>query len=572
MPVHNVEVARIFSLIADLLAIEEANEFRIRAYRQAARTIRDYPRPMADLVDDGESLAELPDIGEDLAGKIREIVRTGELQQLTEIKQRTPLSLTELLKFDGLGPKRTSQLYQELDITSPAELEAALENERLQALEGFGPKLIQRLRRQLAEGLPDATRTPLSEAEELAGSLVDYLRAKQGVGQVKVAGSYRRRQETVGDLDVLVTGEPSQAIIEQFVAYEDVDEVLSQGETRSTVTFRTGLRVDLRVVAPESYGAALFYFTGSKEHNIALRDMAVERGLKLNEYGLFREDERLVGETEEGLYAHFGLAYIVPELREDRGELAAAREQCLPTLITEDDIRGDLQVHTTASDGRDTIEEMARAARARGLNYVAISDHSPRVAIVDGLDADALRRQMAAIDRLNDELDDITVLKAVEVDILEDGTLDLPDDVLAELDLCICAVHSGFDLSRQVQTERIIRAMDNPHVNILAHPTGRRIGHRPGYDLDLERLMKAALERGCFLEINAQPEHLDLDDVQAKMAREMGLTLAINTDAHSTTELDFMRYGVYQARRGWLEPEDVLNTYPLSRLRQLLSR
>jgi DNA polymerase (family 10) len=464
------------------------------------------------------------------------------------------------------------QLYEELDITSLEALEEAARGGQVQALDGLGPKTEAKILKELERKALEEERTYLHVAEEMAGPLVAYLEEVEGVGRVEVAGSYRRRKETVGDLDVLATSDAGEETIARFVEYEDVDEVVSQGETRSTVIFRSGLQVDLRVIADESYGAALFYFTGSKDHNIALRNMALDEGLKVNEYGVFRDDERIAGETEEAIYRLFDLSFIPPELRENRGELAAAREGRLPALVTLEDIRGDLQMHTTGSDGNDSLEEMARAARERGYEYIAITDHSPQVAVTQGLDAEGLVQQIDEIDRLNDELEGITILKSIEVDILEDGALDLPDDVLARLDLRICSVHSQFDLPREEQTERIIRAMDNPNFNILAHPTGRRIGKRPPYDVDLERVIEAALERGCFLEINAQPERLDLDDVHAKMAWDMGLKLAINTDAHGVPELDFMRYGVGQARRGWLEAGDVLNTRSLDDLKKLLER
>jgi DNA polymerase (family 10) len=572
LPIHNSEVADIFAQVADLLEIEGANQFRVRAYRKAARTIRGYPRPMADLLENGQDLTELSGIGEDLAGKIEEIVKTGGLAQLEEIEQRTPASLTRMLKVEGLGPKRVQQLYEELDITNLEELEGAAENGQIRELDGFGPKTEENILKELSRKAQEEERTRLNVAEEIAQPLVTYLKDLEGVERVKVAGSYRRRKETVGDLDVLAISEAGEETIQRFVEYEDVHEVVSQGETRSTVVFRSGLQVDLRVVPQESYGAALFYFTGSKDHNIALRNLALDQGLKVNEYGIFRDEERIAGETEDEIYELFDLSYIPPELREDRGELAAARKGRLPELVTLDDIRGDLQMHTTGSDGDASLEEMARAALERGYEYVAITDHSPQVAVAQGLDARALGRQIDEIDRLNEELEGITILKAIEVDILEDGSLDLPDDALARLDLRLCSIHSHFGLSLEKQTERIIRAMDNPNFNILAHPTGRRIGERPPYDVDLEQVMEAALERGCFLEINAHPERLDLNDVQAKMARDMGLKLAINTDAHRIAELDFMRFGIGQARRGWLEAHDVLNTRSWAHLKELLER
>jgi DNA polymerase (family 10) len=527
---------------------------------------------MADLLDEDQDLTELSGIGEDLAKKIEEIVKTGELAQLKEIKQRTPASLARMLKIEGLGPKRVQQLYEELDITSLDQLEEAAKNGQIQELDGFGPKTEQNILRELSRKELGEERMRLNVAEEMACPLVAYLKGIEGMERVKVAGSYRRRKETVGDLDVLAISEAGKETIQRFVEYEDVDEVVSQGETRSTVVFHSGLQVDLRVVPQESYGAALFYFTGSKDHNIAMRNLALDQGLKINEYGVFRDGERIAGRTEKEIYGLFDLPYIPPELREDRGELAAARQGRLPALVTLEDLRGDLQMHTTGSDGDASLEEMAHAALELGYEYLAITDHSPNVAVAQGLDADALARQIDEIDRLNDELEGITILKSIEVDILEDGSLDLPDDVLARLDLRICSVHSYFSLSREKQTERIVRAMDNSHFNILAHPTGRRIGERPPYDVDLERVMMAALERGCFLEINAHPERLDLNDVQAKMARDMGLKLAINTDAHNIPELNFMRFGVNQARRGWLEAGDVLNTRSWASLKELLER
>ena len=573
MPIHNSEVADIFGRVADLLEIEGANQFRVRAYRKAARTIRGYPRSLAYLIDEDQDLAELSGVGEDLAAKIEEIVQTGGLGQLEEIKQRTPAALARMLKVEGLGPKRVQQLYEELGISSLDQLEEAAKSGQIREIDGFGPKIEENILQELSRKDLEEERTRLNVAEEMARPLVAYLEDIEGVERVQVAGSYRRRKETVGDLDVLAINEAGRETIQRFVEYEDVDEIVSQGETRSTVVFRSGLHVDLRVVPRESYGAALFYFTGSKDHNIALRNLALDQGLKVNEYGVFRNDEeRIAGETEEEIYALFDLPYIPPELRENRGELAAAREGRLPVLVTLDDIRGDLQMHTTGSDGDASLEEMARAAQERGYEYVAITDHSPQVAVAQGLDAEALALQIDDIDRLNDELEDITILKAIEVDILEDGSLDLPDGILARLDLRICSIHSHFGLSREKQTERIIRAMDNPNFSILAHPTGRRVGERSPYKVDLERVMMAALERGCFLEINAHPERLDLDDVQAKQAKDMGLKLAINTDAHSVAELEFMRFGLGQARRGWLETHDVLNTRSWARLKELLTR
>jgi DNA polymerase (family 10) len=572
MPVYNSDVAAIFDQVADLLAIEGANQFRVRAYRGAARTIETLSRPVAEMVAEGQDLSELEGIGEDLAGKIEEIVETGGLTQLEEIEARTPSGLTELLDLAGLGPKRVQKIYHELDVTNLEELKLAAENEEIRALDGLGPKTEQKILDELERSEGEQERTRLDRAEDLVEPLVSYLEEIEGVQQVAVAGSYRRRKETVGDLDILATGSQGEEIIARFVEFEDVEEIVSQGETRSTVLLRTGLQVDLRVVAEESYGAALLYFTGSKAHNIHLRNLALDQDLKINEYGVFREEERIAGESEQEIYDLFDFPFIVPELRENRGEIQAAEQDQLPKLVTVEDLRGDLQTHTEASDGHNTLAEMAQAARQRGYDYLAITDHPDYIGVTQGLKADEVAARMAEIDELNDQWDDFRLLKGMEVDIMEDGELYLPDDVLERLDIVVASIHSKFDLSPEKQTERIIRAMDNPHFHIFGHPTGRRIGEREPYQLDMERVMEAAVERGCFLEINAHPSRLDLNDVQAKMAKEMGLKVTISTDAHRVVELDYIRYGVDQARRGWLEPDDVVNARPWDEVKALLKR
>jgi DNA polymerase (family X) len=578
MPITNSEVADIFTEVADLLEIEGANEFRVRAYRDAARTISGLPRSVREMLADGEDLTELPGIGDDLAGKIEEIVETGSLEQLVEIRARTPPSLGKMLNIAGLGPKRVQTIHNELGVVTLDELQEAAQTGQIRELHGLGPKIEEKILEDLERQAGEEERTRLDVAEELVAPLAAYLEEIDAVQRVTVAGSYRRRKETVGDIDLLLISKEGEATaaMDAFVAYEDVVEVVSQGETRSTVRLRSDLQVDVRVVPEESYGAALLYFTGSKAHNITLRNMALnvalDEGLKVNEYGVFRGEERVAGRTEQEVYDLFDLAYIPPELREDRGELAAAQKGELPDLITLDDIRGDVQMHTTGSDGKASLEEMVAAARDLGREYIAITDHSAHVGVVQGLDADALDEQIAQIEALNDELEDFRVVKGVEVDILPDGALALPDAALAKLDVVVASVHTKFGLSQEKQTERVLRALDNPHVNILAHPTGRRIGDRPPYEIDLERVMAAALERGCFLEINASPERLDLNDIYAKMAKEMGLKLVISTDAHRPSGLSNMKYGVWQARRGWLAADDVINTRPWPDLKRLLQR
>jgi DNA polymerase (family X) len=572
VPVTNSDIAEILERIAELLELEGANPFRVRAYRNAARTVTGLPHSVVTMLAAGQDLSELPGIGKDLAAKIAEIAGTGHLQFLDEIEERTPPGLAKLLGVPGLGPKRVQILHTALGIDDLDKLAAAARAGQLRKLPRFGAKNEEKILRALQSRRPEEHRMPWPRAEEVAVPLVDWLKAAPGVKQVTVAGSYRRHRETVGDLDILVTAARGAPVIVRFVGYEDVAEVVSQGTTRSTVVLRNGLQVDLRVVPEVSYGAALHYFTGSKGHNIAVRKMGVARGLKINEYGVFKGEKRIAGRSEKEVYAQVGLPYIEPELRENQGEIEAALKNRLPRLVSLEDIRGDLHTHSTASDGHSSIAAMAAAAKARGYSYFAVSDHSKRVTIAHGLDAKRLARQIDQIDRLNDQLSGIRILKSSEVDILEDGSLDLPDAVLERLDFTVCAVHSKFDLPRDKQTERIMRAMDNRNFNILAHPTGRLIGERQAYELDMERLMAAAKERGCFLEVNAQPERLDLTDTHCRLAREIGVKLAISTDAHSVNDLDLLRFAVAQARRGWLEPEDVINTRPWARLSALLRR
>ena len=572
MPVHNSDIATIFSTVADLLEIEGANPFRIRAYREAARTIRGHPESMATLLQQGEDLSKLPTIGADLADKISTIVETGELPLLEEIEARTPRALSDLMQMEGLGAKRVKVLYEQLGIATLDDLKRAARSGKIRTLEGFGAATEEKIRERVERFTTDKARMKRIDAEDYAHPLVDYLKRCPGVIDVIVAGSYRRRLETVGDLDILVTAKRGSRVMDRFSRYDEVEEVVSKGKTRSTVRLRCGLSVDLRVVPQVSYGAALVYFTGSKAHNIALRKLGIRKGYKVNEYGVFRGDERVAGKTESAVYRSLGLPLFPPELREDRGELDGARKHALPELIELADIRGDLHCHTKATDGHHSLRQMALAAADKGYEYLSINDHSHRLTVAHGLNSKQLLRQIDAIDRLNEKLSSIVILKSIEVDILEDGSLDLPDSVLKRLDFTVCAVHHKFNLSQQKQTERILRAMDNPCFNILAHPTGRLINQRDPYSIDIEKIMRGARERGCFLELNAHPERLDLDDEACRLAKEIGLRVAIATDAHSTSDLDTMRFGVDQARRGWLERSDVINTLPLRKLETLFSR
>jgi DNA polymerase (family 10) len=572
MPIHNSDIAEIFNKVADLLDIEGANQFRVRAYRNAARTISSLPQSIADMLREGQDLSKLPGIGNDLSKKIKEIVETGTLEQLREIEGRTSSELSRLMKVEGLGPKRVKVLYEKLGITNVKELKEAAESKRIRELEGFGEKTEKAILQELEGPHMETKRFKLAEADQYANDLIAYLKDQTDIKDMVVAGSYRRKKETVGDLDILVTTRNGSPVMDHFVGFEDVSKVVSKGKTRSTVVLRSGLYVDLRVVSRVSYGAALHYFTGSKAHNIAVRILGVKRNFKINEYGVFTGEKQVAGKTEEEVYGTVGLPYIEPELRENRGEIEAAQENKLPQLITLEDIQGDLHVHTKETDGHHSLEEIARAGKDHGYAYMAVSDHSKRVTMAHGLDAKRLAGQIEEIDRLNEKLTGITLLKAIEVDILKDGSLDLPDDILKELDLTVCAVHYNTKLSRDKQTERIIRAMDNPHFTILAHPTGRLINRREPYDVDMERLMEASRERGCCLELNAHPDRLDLTDGYCKMAKGMGVKLAISTDAHRISDLDYMGFGVNQGRRGWLEPKDVINTRGLKELKDLLGR
>ena len=572
MPVQNADIGAIFEAIADLLEIRGDNPFRVRAYRSAARMVAELGQDLKTLVDEGRDLPKLPGIGADLAAKIREIGKTGTCKLLEKLHREMPPAISELLKIPGLGPKRVRLLHGELEIDTIEDLRRAGGAGRIRALAGFGEKTESRIRQALAERSTGPQRCKLAVAAQYAAALEAYLTKVPRVQKVTVSGSFRRRRETVGDLDVLVTARAGSPVMERFTGYDEVKNVLARGETRSSVTLKSGLQVDLRLVAPESYGAALHYFTGSKAHNIAVRRLAQARGLKINEYGVFRRKQRVAGDTEESVFSAVGLPWIPPELREDRGEIEAARATGLPRLVELADLKGDLHAHTKATDGHHTLREMAAAAKAAGLSYLAITEHSRRLTVARGLDPQRLLKQIDEIDRLNGALPGFTVLKGIEVDILEDGGLDLPDSVLSRLDLVVGAVHSAFQLPRRKQIDRLLRALDNRYFTLLAHPSSRLIGEREPVDVDMLRIVRAAKKRGCFLELNAQPARLDLTDVHCQMAREEGVLVAVNSDAHSTFEFAQLRFGIGQARRGWLAPDDILNTRTLARLRPMLKR
>lgn len=572
MPSHNADIAAMFEEIANLLEIEAANPFRIRAYRNAARTIGDLSTEAYAMAEKNQDLTRFPGIGHDLSAKINEIISTGHCTLLDRLRTELPPAVTELLKVPGLGPKRVRRLYHDLDVQTVEQLYSAARAGRIRALHGFGEKTELHILQAVETHTDQMRRFKLAEAAQYAEALRSHLAAVPGVKQVTVAGSFRRMRETVGDLDIIVTAVPGSDVMRRFTSYDEVTEILAAGPTRASTILKCGLQVDLRVVAEESYGAALHYFTGSKAHNIAVRQIAQKRGLKINEYGVYRGKTRIAGENEESVYHAAGLPYIPPELRENRGEIAAARCGRLPRLLELCDLRGDLHIHTDATNGHNTLLEMAIAGQSQGLQYLAITDHSRHVTVAKGLDPLRLARQCDEIDALNKTLEGITLLKGIEVDILEDGSLDLPNHVLGKLDLVLGAIHSDFELSRARQTERVLRAIAHPHFTMLAHPSGRIIHHRPPYDIDMPRIIREAGRRGCFLELNAHPDRLDLLDIYCQMAKEEGVLVSVDSDAHSTFELGNLRFGVGQARRGWLERHDVLNTRTVSELRALLSR
>ncbi|HVX38599.1 MAG TPA: DNA polymerase/3'-5' exonuclease PolX [Gemmatimonadaceae bacterium] len=563
----NAEIARIFRDVAELLELTGANPFRIRAYRNAARVVEESARSVAAMArSTPKALRELPGIGDDLAGKIEEIVRTGTLPLLEQLEHRAPAGAAELMHVPGIGPRRAKLLSRRLGVRSRAGLARAAKAGRVHAIRGFGRKTEQRILEELATPGAAEHRLLRSRAAQYGEPLVNYMLTCDRVTRAELAGSFRRCRDTVGDLDLLVESDNGRAAVRHFLAYPEVRRVTAHGTTRAAVRLAGGVQVDLRVLPSTSYGSALHYFTGSKAHNIAVRKLGRAAGLKINEYGVFRGTKRIGGGDERDVFDAVGLAWIAPELREARGEIEAARAGTLPTLVELRQIRGDLQMHTTDSDGRASLEEMVDAAEALGYEYVAITDHTPTVRIAGGPDAAGFRRQMRRIDRLNASHRALTILKGVEVDVHADGSLDLDDDVLAAFDIVLVSLHSSLGLASERQTARIVRALCNPFVHVFAHPHARLIGGRRGAVFDLDEVAHVAADQGVLLEINAQPERLDLDDLSARRAQELGATFVIDTDAHSTEELRFMRWGVDQARRGWIERRRVLNTRPLDQV------
>ena len=567
----NRQFAQIFSEMADLLELKGENAFRIRAYRTAADTIGAWGEAVDRM--DASHLQALPGIGKDLAGKIRELSETGACRYHQELLQEFPPTILELLRLQGVGPKTTALLYSTLNIHTVDELAAAARAGRLRDVKGMGAKKEALILKAIEERAKDTGRHLLADAVSVSSELVDYLREHAPDVDFVPVGSLRRGCETCGDIDILaISGEAT--LMDAFIAHPKVERVLGHGATKSAVRVWGGYQADLRLVPPESRGAAMQYFTGSKAHNIALRDRAIQRGLKLNEYGLFRVDDeaRVAGDTEEGIYEALGLAWVEPELRENRGEVEAAASRTLPRLVSAADIRGDLHMHTTATDGRDDVESMAAAAHRLGHRYIAITDHSKALTMANGLDEQRALEHAARVRALNGRFEGLTLLAGIECDILPDGRLDLADECLAQLDVVVASVHSQFSQDETTMTARVLRALESPWVDVLGHPTGRLLLRREPLRLDMEAVTVAAARHGVALELNCLPDRLDLNDTHARLARERGVHLVISTDAHSRTALGNLRWGVLMARRAWATPDDLLNTRSVGDLRRLLKR
>jgi len=570
---ENIEIARVLNEYADLLELKVENRFRIRSYRKAAQMVQGLSTPIAQLIEQGKDLTVLPGVGDSMAEHIMEIFTSGTLKALDGLRKEIPAAVSELMEIERLGPKRTKQLQEQLGISSIKDLQQALDAGKLVRLPGFGKKSIEKLRQAIQTFQKRPKRFLLRDAEQLARPLIEHLGAGGDIEKVEIAGSYRRRMETVGDIDILVASENPESVMQRFQSYSEVVRVLAAGATRGTIILRSGLQVDLRILPRRSYGAALNYFTGSKAHNIALRSLGVEHGLRINEYGIFRvprgvkpadpekaEGERIGGADEQDVYRILKLDYVPPELRDARGEIQAAREHKLPELIKLNDIRGDFHMHSKWTDGNNTIEEMVRACEQLGYQYCAITDHSQAVHVAGGLSAKEIMAQLEEINKLRAKIHNIRLLAGCEVDILADGSLDYPDDLLDQLDIVVAAVHSKMAMTKSQMTKRVVKALAHPAVKILAHPTGRLINDREPYAIDLDEVFRAAKVFGVAVELNAQPDRLDLNDKHVQRTREIGVKIAINSDAHSVGQLRFMSYGIDQARRGWMEKQQVVNT------------
>lgn len=569
---RNQEIAEVFYQIADLLEIKGELPFKVRAYRRAAQRIETLEKDIEEIYRQGK-LKSIPGIGESMARKIEELIETGKLRYLEDLKREIPEELIRLMDIPGLGPKKALVLYKKLGITTIDQLREACKQGRLRMLEGFGEITERNIMRGIEMMEESKGRALINVAYDDGYRIVEYLRQNKDVLKIEIAGSLRRMKETIGDIDILVSSLNPDSIMDMFVKYPYVKEVLVKGSKKTSVILKDGMQVDVRVVRPESFGAALQYFTGSKDHNIQIRNLAIKKGLKINEYGVFKKDtdEYIAGRTEEEVYRVIGLQYIEPELRENRGEIELAQQGKLPKIVKYEDVKGDFHIHSTWSDGTSSIEDIARKGEEMGLKFVGIADHSPSLKVAHGLSEEKVMEKIKEIRKLQEKFE-IRIFAGTECDIKPDGTLDYSNKVLKELDFAYAAIHSRFKMSRKEMTERIIKAMENEYINMLAHPTVRLIGKRDPIDVDLEKIFEAARETGTFLEINAFPDRLDLNDVHAKAAKEMGAKMVIGTDSHAIDHMRFLKFGVAMARRGWLEKEDILNTYDLSKIEKMLGR
>lgn len=572
---ENADIAKIFEEIADLLEIKNDNPFRVRSYRNAALIIGGFPESMRSIVErDEKELENIKGIGKSIHEKIVEIVKTGKCQFHDELLKELPPGLLELLEVSGIGPKKVQLLYEKLGIQSVDELENAAKKGKLRDLPHMGEKTEEKILKAIQELKSRKGRFRLSLALSYAEPLSAYLKKISGVIQVEPAGSLRRWKDTIGDVDILVTCKKDAPVMDRFVKYPDVKEIIAKGDTKSTAILKSGLQVDVRVLDEKSFGAALQYFTGSKAHNIAIRDRAKKMGLKISEYGVFEEKtgKKVAGEDEEDVYKAVGLPWIPPELRENMGEVEAAERGKLPRLVEINDIKGDLHVHSSESDGIHTLEEMVSYAMQKKYEYIAITEHSKAVGVAHGLDDERALKQIKAIDKINSQLKGFKILKGTEVDIKADGSLDHSEEVLRQLDVVVGAIHSKFNMTVDEMTDRMIKAMSTGLINIIAHPTGRIVGVREPYPVDMPKIIEAAKKYGVMLELNSYPERLDLNDSHCRLAKEMGVMVAISTDSHNRLHLDYIRYGIHTARRGWLEKDDVLNTRPLKEVLKILKR
>jgi len=568
----NQEIATILVHISEILDIQGENPFKIRAYIKASQTIENLTYQLSSLEDKGK-IKGLPGIGEGIAKKLKELLETGTLKYYEDLKKSEYAPLTEFLKIPGVGPKHAKLVYDELGIKTTEQLRKAAEKGLLRELPGLGEKVEQNIVQGIQQVQKYKERLPLAFIYPRAQDILNELKKVKEIKikQITLAGSLRRMRETIADADILVASDKSKPVMDAFVNLPQTAKVVAKGSTKSSIVTKDGFQVDLRVVKWESFGAAQHYFTGSKAHNIRIRSLGVEKGLKINEYGVFHKDKSIAGRTEEQVFKSVGLSFIPPELREDQGEIEAALQKQLPHLIELKDLKGDLHVHTDWTDGNNSIEEMAKAAQKRGYKYIAICDHSPTIGITNGLTPQRLKKQMEEIDKLNEKMaqrkggKNFRILKGIEVDIRSNGQLDLEDDILKELDIVVAAVHTKFSQPKDEMTRRIVKAIENPHVDIIAHPTGRLIGKREPYQVDMDKLMDACKAWGKVLELNAYPERLDLSDLNCRKAKEKGVKIAISTDAHRKNHLDWISFGIATAKRGWIEPEDVINTLPLSK-------